>query len=124
MIRTSLTLSFDSFWKWLKQHHNCILRAGTFEVAVYDNEDLHWHLESEDDGTRLVQVVRGKILAAEIVVEPERVAYVDVVREEGKQEAVFELVSEQEGEAIPEYFFVLAHGYEDADGEEARSRVH
>lgn len=124
MIKTSLTLSFDGFWNWLNKHHNCILRAGTFEVAVYDNEDLHWHLAVEEDGTRLVQVVRGKILAAEIVVEPERVSYVDVVREEGKQEAVFELVSEEDGESIPEYFFVLAHGYEDDAEEEGKGRVH
>ena len=36
------TLSFTTFWEWLKAHPNCILRAGTREAVVFvrDKRDL------------------------------------------------------------------------------------
>ena len=44
-VQSGATLPFERFWKWLKHHPNCILRAGTSEAWLYDHEDLHWHLE-------------------------------------------------------------------------------
>jgi len=70
------TLSFEPFWGWLTGHPNCILRAGTPDAVLYDDEDLHWHFGSEGDATVSVQVLRGKRLLGEILVEPEQVSYV------------------------------------------------
>src|SRR2546427_11414967 len=64
----SATLSFPTFWTWLQTHPNCILRAGTPEVVLYDDDDLHWHFAVEGDDTRVVQLIRGKKLGCEIVV--------------------------------------------------------
>ena len=38
------TLSFDEFWEWLMGHPNCILRAGTPDTILFDDEDFYWHL--------------------------------------------------------------------------------
>ena len=43
-------------------HPNCIVRAGTPEAIMYDDEDLHWHFAVEGTSTLLVQVLRGKRL--------------------------------------------------------------
>ncbi|MGB6366978.1 MAG: hypothetical protein WBG93_09130, partial [Thermoanaerobaculia bacterium] len=56
------TLSLEAFWSWLLTHPNCIVRAGTREAVIYDDEDLHWHLANEGPETLLVQLVRGKRL--------------------------------------------------------------
>ena len=34
------TISFDTFWRWLGGHVNCILRAGTPEAVLFDHEDF------------------------------------------------------------------------------------
>jgi hypothetical protein len=108
-----LTLSFEPFWRWLVTHPNCILRAGTPETVIYDDDDLHWHFATEGAETLLVQVLRGKRLIGEILVAPEQVAYVQgtVGKEEG--EYFFELVSESESDRVAAYFFVLSHGWEE-----------
>ena len=51
------TLSFEDFWQWLLEHHNCILRAGTPETILYDEEEFHWNLTGNEAGNRVVQVV-------------------------------------------------------------------
>ena len=56
------TLAFDAFWTWLQAHPNCIIRAGTPEAVLYDDEDLHWHFTAEGSDTLVVQVLRGKRL--------------------------------------------------------------
>ena len=114
------TLPFESFWNWLMLHPNCILRAGTPEAVVFDDDDLHWHFAA--DGPLLfVQVIRGKRLLGEIVVDTERVAYAQALGEEREGEHLFELVSESETERTAAYFFVLSHGY---DEEEPRGPEH
>ena len=107
------TLSFESFWQWLVSHPNCILRAGTPEAVLYDDDDLHWHFAAYDGGTLGVQVLHGKRYAGEIFVDPELVAYVQGVPSEVEGEHEFELISETETDRTAVYFFVLAHGYED-----------
>lgn len=120
-----LTLPFETFWSWLVTHPNCVVRAGTPEAILYDDEDLHWHFAAESTQTLLVQVIRGKRLLGELLLEPEQVAYVEGAAGEREDEYVFELISESESDRVAAYFFVLTHGY---DGEQAQphtpSRVH
>jgi hypothetical protein len=72
------TLSFDKFWAWLKGHANCIVRAGTPEFVLLDQDDFHWTLDSEDDHTFVVQLARAKDLVGELLVFPAEIAYVQV----------------------------------------------
>lgn len=111
-----LTLPFETFWSWLVAHPNCILRAGTPEAVLYDDEDLHWHFAAEGAQILLVQVIRGKRLMGELLVEPEQVTYVQAGTGDREDEFVFELVSEGEADQVVTYFFVLVHAY---DGEES-----
>ncbi len=107
------TMPFDTFWTWLLTHPNCILRAGTPEAVLYDDEDLHWHFASEPPNTLLVQVMRAKRLLGELLLDPEQVAFVQGLPVETEDEHVFELVSEEDDERVTIFFFVLVHGYED-----------
>ncbi len=117
------TLSFADFWSWLLTHPNCIIRGGTPDTVLYDDEDYHWHFAQEGDGTLLVQVLRGKRMTGELFIEPDRVAYVQALPPENPDEYSFELISESERGTSPSYFFVLAHAYE-AQQETDRKRVH
>ena len=118
----STTLSFDDFWQWLLEHHNCILRAGTPETILYDEEEFHWNLTGNGAENRVVQVVWGKRLLGELVVEPDRVTCVVGVPGEHEGEGVFELVSDTPQGRATIYFFTLAHGYE--ENEETPRPVH
>ena len=119
------TLSFEPFWTWLASHPNCILRAGTPEAVLYDDDDLHWHFGTEGESTVVVQVLRGKRLVGEILVEPEQVTYVQGVAGEEEGEYVFELIAESETDQVASWFFVLSHGYEtEAEGAPVHGRVH
>ncbi len=119
------TLPFETFWNWVVTHPNCILRAGTPEAVLYDDEDFHWHFASEGAATLVVQVLRGKRLIGEILFEPEQITYVQGVQGRRDDEHVFELVSETEKGQVAAYFFVLAHGYEDeAETSFSAGRVH
>lgn len=111
---TPFTLSFDDFWTWLTAHSNCILRAGTPQATLYDNDDLHWHSVIEENGVCVVQAIKGKQALGELFIEVERVAYVQGLPGEQAEENLFELVSESDG-GQPIAFFVLAHGYEEED---------
>jgi hypothetical protein len=109
--RDTMTLTFDQFWSWLEAHPNCIIRAGTPEVLLMDDEDFHWHFSTEEDGTQLVQVLRGKKLVGEIALVSTEVSYVQVEPGEG-DEVKFSLISEAESERLAAYTFVLSHGYD------------
>jgi len=109
-IRT--TQQFDPFWQWLQRHTNCILRAGTPEAVLYDDDDLHWHFTSEGERVLVVQLIRGKRVVAELLVESDAVTYVEEVPSDDAEEHVFELVSESEDGRFAPYFFVMAHGLE------------
>jgi len=119
----SATLSFDHFWTWLVTHPNCIIRAGTPEAALFDDDDLHWHFAAADDGVPVVQVLRGKRLLGELVLMPDQVTYVQGSAGEQEGEYLFELISDTEAERFVAYFFVLAHGYDGGDSF-TPSRVH
>ena len=120
MVDPLATLPFETFWSWLMLHPNCILRAGTVDAVLYDDDDLHWHFAA-DGALFFVQVIRGKRLLGEIVVDTERVAYAQALGEDREGEFLFELVSETESERTAAWFFVLSHAY---DAEEPRGPEH
>jgi len=103
------TLPFDAFWSWLQAHPNCIIRAGTPEAVLYDDDDLHWHFSAEGPDTFLVQLQRGKKLVGEMMVVPTDVAFVQGVSAE-EDEYVFELISQTQADRVALYHFVLSHG--------------
>jgi hypothetical protein len=106
------TLPIEIFWGWLKQHPNCILRAGTADSVVYDDEDFHWILA--DEGEYLIaQMIRGKRLTGELFIQQEQIAYVQSVEGEREGEFVFELIAETEAERVTAAFFVLCHGFDE-----------
>ena len=116
-------------------HPNCVMRAGTPEAVIYDDDDLHWHFAVEagsvgEEGGNLllVQVIRGKRMVGEIILDPEHVSYVQGAAGDREDEYVFELITETETDSLPSYFFVLTHGYDGADAPShppsASPRVH
>ena len=105
-------------------HPNCIVRAGTPESVLYDDDDLHWHFAAEEGHTLLVQVVRGKRLMGELLVEPEQVSYVQALPPENEDEHLFELIAEHESDRFAAYFFALIHGYDEEESSFTPGRVH
>ena len=106
------TLQFDTFWRWLSGHVNCILRAGTPEAVLFDHEDFHWTLLTEDDATHVVQLSRGKELVGELVVFPAEISYIQMEPSESEGEWLFECVVEGENAREVAYHFVMAHEYD------------
>jgi hypothetical protein len=109
------TLAFETFWRWLNAHVNCILRAGTPEAVLFDHEDFHWTVTDEDEHTKVVQVARGKELVGELVVFPAEITYVQAEPAETEGEFLFECVVEGENAREVAYHFVMAHEYETAE---------
>ena len=112
--------AFDRFWRWLKRHPNCILRAGTSDAYLYDQEDLHWHLEEDEDRTPTIQVLAGKQLLGEILIEAREVMFVQAMPDpDGDQgQFLFELVGGSGEQPYDAYHVVVAHGFD----EEAQHR--
>ena len=119
----NLTLSLAEFWDWVVTHPNCILRVGTPETELFDDEDLHWHFAVESPETLVVQLLRGKRLLGEMLVAPEQITFVNGIQGEQNGEFVFELVQETDNDRFAAYHFVLAHGYDD-ESPASPSRVH
>jgi len=117
------TMSIDTFWEWLTAHPNCILRAGTRETAIFDDDDLHWHVAREGTETLLVQLIRGKRLLGELLIPRDQIAYVQGGIGDQQGEFVFELVSSSDSVQSALFFFVLTHGYESRTEPDQR-RVH
>ncbi len=114
-VETGSTLEFDRFWRWIRRHVNCILRAGTPDSFLYDAEDLHWHLEEDEERVPTVQLLRGKQLLAELVIEPREIVFVQAVPDpDGEQgQTLFELFGVGGDEPYAVYHFVLAHGFDE-----------
>ena len=118
-----LTLPFEKFWGWLQAHANCILRAGTPDSVLFDHEDYHWHLASEDEATLIVQLVRGKELVGELILLANEVAYVQCNQREG-EDYVFECVVETPAARDVAYQFIMAHEYDEEDTAGPRRWTH
>lgn len=114
-VETGATVAFDRFWRWLKRHPHCILRAGTPDAYLYDQDDLHWHIDEDDDRTPTVQLMRGKALIAELVLEPRDVLFVQATPDPDGEEGqhLFEVIGGGD-DAVAVYHFVMAHGLDDA----------
>jgi len=117
------TMSFETFWGWVTSHPNCILRAGTRDAVVFDDDDFHWHFSMDGPASLLVQVIRGKRLIGEILIPRQEIAFVQGVLGDHEGEFIFELVSGDESSQSALFFFVLTHGYESEDDLDPR-RVH
>jgi len=108
------SIPFDEFWAWLERHQNCLLRAGTGDVVLFDHEDFHWQLLSEGDGVHVIQLVRGKLLVGELVVLSGDISYVQHEPPEG-EEFVFECVVEGPENREVAYHVALTHGLDDGE---------
>ena len=124
MEHAATTFSFETFWSWIQAHPNCILRAGTPDVVLYDDDDLHWHFTAEGADTLVVQVLHGKDLVGEILVVSAEIAYVQGVAGEEGDEYVFDLISETENDRVASYYFVLSHGYDAQERPASGRAVH
>lgn len=112
------TLAFEKFWTWLRGHPNCILRAGTDEVWLYDQEEFHWHLEEDGKRGAGLQLLAGKRVIAELLIDLRDVLFVqsspEEVEEGGPKGAtMFEIVVGNKEETYTAYHFVLAHPFEE-----------
>ena len=114
-VQSGTTVPFEQFWRWLKHHANCILRAGTTDVWFYDQEAFHWHLEEDDDRNPVVQVYQGKAMIAELLIDARTVLFVQATPDtEGEAgQFLFELVGGPQEEPAAVYHFLLAHAFED-----------
>ncbi len=115
-VQAGTALVLERFWKWLKEHTSCILRAGTPDCYLYDDEDLHWHLGEDGDRNLVVQVIRGKEVFAEIILVPRDVLFVQAAPdpETGEPDRyLFELIGGSREEPYPLYHFLMAHSFED-----------
>ncbi len=115
-VETGATLPFDRFWRWLKRHANCIVRAGTVDTFRHDQEAFHWTLDEDGERNPVVQLVWGKLLVGEMVLDVRDAVYVEATPEEGGEpgQFLFEVVGgggREEPYAV--YHFVLAHGFEE-----------
>jgi hypothetical protein len=105
------TIPFELFWKYLQAHPNCIVRAGTPDATLYDDEDYHWHFTSEPDGTLIAEVIRGKKLVGDVAIVPTEISYVQVEPDE-HDEFRFDLIHEAERDRVVTHYFVLSHAYD------------
>jgi hypothetical protein len=117
-VESGTTLPFDRFWRWLKHHANCIVRAGTPDTWLLDQEAFHWHLEEDEQRNPVVQLVWGKHTVGEMVLDAREVLFVQATPDPDGTEGhfLFELVGGP-GEPGAVYHFLLAHGLEGEEPE-------
>jgi hypothetical protein len=109
-------MQLDKFWRWLQEHHNCIVRAGTRDAVLYDQDDLHWHLYEDGEHNIVIQLMRGKELMGEFSISRPDVMFVEATpAAEGEGQFEFNLVGGPEGEPLAMYHFLMAHGVEETD---------
>lgn len=104
------TLDFEDFWAWIQLHPNCVLRAGTPEVMLFDDEDYHWHFGEVEDALLVVQLIRGKRMIGEVALRASHIGYVNVVRDPDEDAWVFELMGAHDDGWL--YAFSMTHPYE------------
>lgn len=112
-------LTFDAFWRWIQEHRNCVLRVGSADVMLMDNEMVHWDFFDEDDGRAVVQAILGKALIGEVIIERSDVLFVQTspdLEQPGSQAWNFELIGGSRDENYPLFSFLLSHGMEGAAG--------
>lgn len=117
--KTAAPLTFDAFWRWLQEHRNCLLQAGSPDVVLMDHESLHWEFFEETDGTAVVQAILGKALVGEVIVPRSDVLFVQSspdLEQPGSQAWNFECIGGTRDDSYPVFTFVLSHGMEATQG--------
>ena len=113
-IQSGTTIAFDQFWQWLEEHPNCIVRAGTPDVVLFDHETLHWFVGEDGEHNPLIQLIAGKVAVGEIVLDVRDVLYVQSVPDDApkSRRVVFELVGGPKEDPYAVYHFLMSHGME------------
>ncbi len=114
-VKAGTAIPFERFWKWLREHPNCILRAGTIDCELLDHEALHWHLDEDPERNPLVQLIAGKVLVGEIVLDIRDLLFVQATPDtesEPPGQYLFELFGGSQEEPFALYRFTMAHGFE------------
>ncbi len=112
-------LTFDRFWRWLLEHPNCIIRAGTSDSTLLDHDDFHWDFLEEDDGSAVIQLVKGKALVAELMISRTDVLFVQAsldVEQAAQGYWLFELIGGPKDDSYPVAHVLMSHGMEQAQG--------
>jgi len=117
----SVQVSFGEFWSWILRHPNCILRAGTPEIMIYDDLDFHWLLGRDEREVPNIQLYHGKRPMADFFLVEEAVDWVRGFPSDLEGEYIFELVHQEDGNSFVSYFFVMSHGM---DEDENGDKVH
>ncbi len=92
-------------------------------MLIFDHDEYHWYMFIDKNGAHVVQLVRGKLLVAEMVVLGGEVVYV-FAHSNAHDEHVFDcMVATPEGTEIA-YHFVLAHAFESEADDEAPRLTH
>jgi hypothetical protein len=115
-------LTFDQFWRWLLEHRNCMVRAGGGDHMLFDADPLHWEFFDEPDGRAIVQLILGKTLVGELVLERGEVLFVQATADvENPQSGqwLFECIGGPRDDSYPLYSFVMSHGMEQVQGHQA-----
>jgi hypothetical protein len=115
-VETGTTMPFERFWRWLLDHPNCVLEAGTPEVALFDFEDFHWTLSDDEEGRAVAQMVRGKNLVGELVIERSQVLFVQASPDSETADRghwIFEVMGGSREDSQMLCYLVLAHGIDE-----------
>ena len=112
-------LTFERFWRWISEHPNCVVRAGTGEATLFDFDDYHWDFHDEEDGQAVVGLVRGKNLVGELLIEKSQVLFVQSSPDVEAPQAghwLFEVIGGNKDEPFGVAWFVVSHGMESTAG--------
>ncbi|MBX7113857.1 MAG: serine/threonine protein kinase [Myxococcaceae bacterium] len=110
---SAATVPFERFWRWLIEHPNCIVRAGTYDAVLFDSDEFHWAFVEEEDGRAIVQMLKGKHPVGELILERQEIQSVKASPDvEGGQSGqwLFEVVGGPKNETYAMYHFVMSHG--------------
>jgi hypothetical protein len=112
-------LTFDRFWRWLMEHPNCIVRVGSDDCTLLDHDDFHWDFVEEEEGSAVVQLVKGKVLVGELVFSRRDVLFVQAsvdVEHAAQGYWLFELIGGPKDESYTVAHVLMSHGMEQQQG--------
>ncbi|HQP39126.1 MAG TPA: hypothetical protein PLI95_28280, partial [Polyangiaceae bacterium] len=69
-----------------------------------------------------VQVMRGKMLVGEILIDPQSITYVQSEKR-GEEEYVFDCVAETDTEPMVTYYFTLSHDFDAQEAPQKKGRL-
>lgn len=119
---TAPPLTFERFWRWLLDHPNCVVRAGSEQCLLLDHDDFHWDFLEEEDGHVIVQLVKGKALVAELIISRRDVQFVQASVDPENAAAgywMFELIGGPKEDSFPVAHVLMSHGIEQQQGHQA-----